>query len=113
MSNLQFKKSLSHHDLIILESEMEKHRINKAIAFLLWFFCGVLGAHRYYMNDIGYAVAMTLTLGGFGVWAFVDLFFISARIDTKTEEKERQVLMSLGTVGRNEDSQVNQSFNHE
>lgn len=54
-----------------------------AIAWLLWLFTGVIGGHRYYLGDVGMGVAMTLTLGGFGVWALVDAFFINRRIAVK------------------------------
>ena len=53
------------------------------IAWLLWLFAGALGGHRYYLGDVGMGVAMTLTLGGFGVWALVDAFFINRRIAVK------------------------------
>lgn len=53
------------------------------IAWLLWLFAGAIGGHRYYLGDVGMGVAMTLTLGGFGVWALVDAFFINRRIAVK------------------------------
>lgn len=54
-----------------------------AVAWLLWLFTGAIGGHRYYLGDVGMGVAMTLTLGGFGVWALVDAFFINRRIAVK------------------------------
>ena len=53
------------------------------IAWLLWLFTGGIGGHRYYLGDVGMGVAMTLTLGGCGVWALVDAFFINRRIAVK------------------------------
>lgn len=46
------------------------------ITFLLCFFGGALGLHRFYVGKIGSGVAMLLTLGGLGVWAFIDLIVI-------------------------------------
>lgn len=54
-----------------------------AIAWLLWLFAGWIGGHRYYLGDVGMGVAMTLTLGGFGVWALIDGLFIQRRIAEK------------------------------
>ena len=54
-----------------------------AVAWLLWLFTGGIGGHRYYLGDVGMGVAMTLTLGGFGVWTLVDAFFINRRIAVK------------------------------
>jgi TM2 domain-containing membrane protein YozV len=45
-------------------------------AFLLCFFLGVFGVHRFYVGKIGSGVAQLLTLGGLGVWALVDFIMI-------------------------------------
>lgn len=96
MSNVQLKRNLGGQELAILESEMDKKRKNKGAAFLLWFFTGAVGGHRYYMGDFGYAIAMTLTLGGLGFWALIDAFFISGTIDAKAEASERELIAQLG-----------------
>lgn len=46
-------------------------------AFLLCFFLGVFGAHRFYVGKIGTAIAMLLTLGGMGIWMLIDLIMIA------------------------------------
>ncbi|MEM5614188.1 TM2 domain-containing protein [Staphylococcus pseudintermedius] len=56
--------------------------------WLLWFFTGGIGGHRYYLGDIGYAIAMTFTLGGLGFWSLIDAFLISGRLRKKTKEIE-------------------------
>ena len=48
----------------------------KVVAALLCFFVGTLGVHRFYVGKIGTGVAMILTLGGCGIWAFIDLIMI-------------------------------------
>lgn len=45
-------------------------------AFLLCFFLGTFGAHRFYVGKTGTAIAQIFTLGGLGIWAFVDLIMI-------------------------------------
>jgi TM2 domain-containing membrane protein YozV len=51
-------------------------------AFLLCFFVGVFGAHRFYVGKTGSGVAQLLTLGGLGIWAFVDLIMITCGVFT-------------------------------
>lgn len=53
----------------------EKKR--QSVAWLLWWFTGVFGGHRYYMGDTRKALKMTFTLGGLGVWALIDGFKIN------------------------------------
>ena len=44
--------------------------------FLLTFFVGVLGVHRFYVGKIGTGFLMLLTLGGLGLWFLVDLILV-------------------------------------
>src|SRR5262249_52762625 len=45
-------------------------------AFLLCFFVGYLGVHRFYVGKIGSGIAMLVTFGGLGVWWLIDLIII-------------------------------------
>lgn len=49
---------------------------NRLLAVLLAFFFGVFGAHRFYVGKTGTAVAQLLTLGGLGIWSFIDFLII-------------------------------------
>ena len=43
---------------------------------LLCFFFGVFGVHRFYVGKVGTGLLMIITLGGFGIWALIDLIMI-------------------------------------
>ncbi len=45
-------------------------------AFLLCFFFGALGIHRFYVGKIGTGILQILTLGGLGVWTLIDFIMI-------------------------------------
>ncbi|EKO1106507.1 TPA: TM2 domain-containing protein [Staphylococcus delphini] len=94
--NLQAKQNMSQNDLMILRSEMDKKEKSKGVMWLLWFFTGGIGGHRYYLGDIGYAIAMTFTLGGLGFWSLIDAFLISGRLRKKNEEIERDIIVNMG-----------------
>ena len=97
--NYNLKEKLSQKELLILNSEMEKKRKSKGAAVALWFFTGGIGGHRYYMGDIGYALGMTFTLGGFGLWTLIDVFFFPQRVDQINDQIERDIAINLG-LGR-------------
>lgn len=49
------------------------------VALLLSFFVGYLGVDRFYLGHTGLGVAKLLTLGGCGIWAFIDFILIAVR----------------------------------
>lgn len=92
MNNLLLKKDLTTEQLAMVQGEMNNKQKSKGIAYALWFFLGGLGGHRYYSNNIGMGIAMTFTLGGLGIWALIDVFFIGKRIENLNEEIERNII---------------------
>ncbi|MHA6482048.1 TM2 domain-containing protein [Paenibacillus sp. strain BS8-2] len=92
MDNVLVKTGLTSQQLSLVQGEVEKNKKNAAVMYLLWFFFGSLGGHRYYLGDVGKGIAMTLTLGGLGVWSLIDVFFIGGRLRIKTERMELDVI---------------------
>lgn len=99
MDNLLLKKDLTSEQLQMVESEVERKKKSKAIMYILWFFTGGVGGHRYYLGDIGYAIGMTVTLGGLGIWSIIDVFLIGKRLEVKTAEVEREAIVKVKAIG--------------
>jgi len=55
---------------------------SKGTAYLLWFFLGLIGVHRFYLEKIGTGILYLLTFGFFGVGWFIDLFTLGGQVDT-------------------------------
>ena len=49
---------------------------SRLIAFLLCWFLGYLGIHRFYVGKTGSGVVYLLTLGWLGIGVFIDFFII-------------------------------------
>ena len=50
---------------------------SRLVAFLLCFFLGFIGVHRFYVGKTGSGVAQIVTCGGLGIWALIDLIMIA------------------------------------
>lgn len=91
-SNLLVKSKMSPEQLVLLQGEFDKRKKSKTIAYLLWFFLGAFGGHRFYAGDTVRAIFMLLTLGGIGIWALIDVFFIGNRIEEKNNIIESEII---------------------
>ncbi len=89
---------LTERELLIYRERVEQMRKTPLVAWLLWFFTGGLGGHRYYFGHTGYAIGMTLTLGGLGIWALIDAFFIPRALRTNLAEVGAVVLQEIAAL---------------
>ena len=60
----------------LLDSSKKTNSTDWLALFLLTFFVGIFGVHRFYVGKIGTGVLMLITLGGLGVWFLVDLILV-------------------------------------
>src|SRR5436190_16572876 len=56
-------------------------------AFLLAFFFGVFGAHRFYVGKVGTGLAQLFTFGACGIWSTVDWILLVCKAFTDSEGK--------------------------
>lgn len=91
------KNNLSSEELIILNSELEKRKPSKIICFILWFMSplGIFAFHRIYTHDYKNAILMIISLGGFFIWGFTDIFRIDSICKKRTEQIELEVINDI------------------
>lgn len=111
MDNIALKQSLSSNQLAMLESEMKQKGKNMVVAYLLWWFLGIFGGHRFYTGDIGYAIAMLLlSWMTCGIWTIVDAFFLHKRVNELNTQIEYEIIQriksSSSTVSKTDDHLV-------
>jgi TM2 domain-containing membrane protein YozV len=59
------------------------------VTYLLWFFFGPLGVHKFYLNKFGMGILYILTGGLFLIGWLIDLFTIPRQVRHYNEQVER------------------------
>ncbi|TBL70544.1 TM2 domain-containing protein [Paenibacillus thalictri] len=110
MDNLVARQGLTTDQQLMVNSEFEKKKKSKPIAFVLWFFLGGLGIHRFYLGDIGYAIGLIVVLIiswltffilfflPIGIWLLVELFLISGRVDKINNNIELSIVNQIKSI---------------
>lgn len=79
---------LSTEENMLIEMRVSNDGPSIAVAYLLWFFLGIVSAHRFYLGRPASALLQIVSffvLVGF-IWLFVDLFLIPGMV---REEQDR------------------------
>lgn len=102
---IALKSGLSERELLILDSELHRQRKSTLIAYLLWFFLGGLGAHKFYLGRMAAGVvyviiflsmwAIPLAVFVLAIWWLVDLVTIPWQVRAYEERLEMDIIASL------------------
>ncbi len=96
--------SLTTSEEMLIEQRVTNESPSVAAAYLLWFFLGILSAHRFYLGRPGSAILQILlffVLVGF-LWLLVDLFLIPGMVRDKQEfirQRLRSEILRDGRAG--------------
>lgn len=97
-------RSLISTNAVRAQSFYDDKKKSTAVAYLLWFFVGAWGAHRFYLNRSGSAVAMLLlglTVVGLvitGPWALIDAFLIPSIRERRNAQLKRETFAQHGLL---------------
>lgn len=72
---------------------MNKHYLQSKVkstgtAYLFWF---LLGAHYAYLGKWGIQILYWITAGGLGIWALIDLFTMSGKVNKYNADIFQQI----------------------
>ncbi|MGU2032036.1 TM2 domain-containing protein [Pseudomonas aeruginosa] len=93
---------------MLVEQKVSNAQKSTGTAYLLWFFLGGFGAHRFYLGKTGTAVTqLIITLIGCftlfpliitGIWWIVDAFLIPGIIQGHTEQTRRDARLEVAAL---------------
>lgn len=82
----------------LLDDLFEYPRKRRTVAYGLWLFLGLFGAHRIYLDRVWTGVAMLLTGGGAGVWWLIDAFLLPDMISRYNVNQRSREKLGLPPV---------------
>lgn len=102
LDELMLQRDMSDSQRLLFQSELNKERKNRTVALLLTLLLGGIGAHRYYMGQIGMGLVYTLFSWTFipGIIALIELFFIMKRVDSYNERVAQEIAVKVKTLIR-------------
>jgi TM2 domain-containing membrane protein YozV len=96
---------------MLIEQKVANAQKSTGVAYLLWFFLGGFGGHRFYLGKTGTAVAqLIITIVGFftliplivtGIWLLVDLFLIPGIIREHSEKVRHDARLEVALIQEN------------
>ena len=61
---VDLKGNFSEHELSTVDFELAKYKKSTGVAYILWFFLGGLGIHKFYIGKTGMGIFYLLLMGG-------------------------------------------------
>ncbi|MGU3496825.1 TM2 domain-containing protein [Xanthobacteraceae bacterium A53D] len=87
ISQASAPRTLDINEQILIEARLGNEGPSLVLAYLFWFFMGLVSAHRFYLGRPGTAVLQILTFFiGIGlIWLLVDVFLIPGLAQQKRD----------------------------
>ncbi|CAD2072002.1 TM2 domain-containing protein [Phocicoccus pinnipedialis] len=102
-------RNLSLNEKIYVESYVENNKKSMLLAYLLWFFLGMLGIHRFYLGRwISGLILLLLTAltswwtAGIPtiIWLFIDMFLIIPMVNSTKRKAYREAIREINRSKR-------------
>lgn len=88
-------RDLNSEQQRIFISEFERRKKSVGISYLLWF---LLGWHYAYLKKWGWLILYILTVGGFFIWAIIDLFRIPKMVEQYNNDLALEILRDISIM---------------
>lgn len=100
MQHIAHLQELNDKQRMIFQEEYESERKDGTVGVLLALFLGGLGAHRFYMGDVGLGILYVIFVWTFipALIAFVEAFLMPKRVRAYNKKKARQIAEQVKTL---------------
>lgn len=101
ISNLALKSQLDTRELLLLDSEVKSNGKSMLVGYILWYFLGLFGGHRFYMGRTGTAITqliLSITVVGMiatFIWWVIDAFNLHTWIREHNMTIESRLLQEI------------------
>ncbi len=89
------QEGMTDQQKMLFMSQYSSEKKDRTIALILSIFLGELGIDRFYVGDVALGVIKLITLGGFLIWWFIDLFLIMSRVDEYNRLKASEIASGI------------------
>ena len=87
---------------------------SKPVAYVLWFFFGLIGFHKFYLGKVGVGILYLFTLGLAGIGWIIDLFTLGTQVDVYNalhrpggQSQQQNVVVNVqASAGPSQDTQT-------
>lgn len=90
----KFRELNSEQQRVFIE-EFERRKKSVGVSYLLWF---LLGWHYAYLKKWGWLALYILTVGGFFIWAIIDLFRIPKIVEQYNNDLALEILRDISIM---------------
>ena len=91
MVKVELVKMSSEQQSLFVE-EYRRKKKSMGVAYLLWFFFGL---YYIYLGKVGWWFVYFFTIGGLGIWAFVNLFLIPGMVRNYNKDVAMDIFRDL------------------
>jgi TM2 domain-containing membrane protein YozV len=101
------KSELSTDQRLMFDNEYEKKKKSKLTAYLLWFFLGFFGVHKFYLKKVGMGILYIFTAGLGGIGWLIDVFIMSSQINKANEAVAKDTVLEVKMLTKSQKSEQN------
>lgn len=95
--------ALTTEQQMLIEQRVTNDGPSAGVAWLLWFFLGLLGGHRFYLGRVGSGFLMILATLCFlvpgALWLLIDAFLISGMIKARRDQIRQRLMLGMMATG--------------